>query len=140
MNRLTDALIRSAAANISLHAFVNVLIGGRRLLFEQRRSLHNLATLAVATLRHVDLFPSPLDGVIAVGAQSFDGKHIFAGGRAHLCDATALRRAVYMNCARAAQANSTAELGSGESQEVAKIPQQRHLRVAVILPRRAIYG
>jgi hypothetical protein len=45
-----------------------------------------------------------------------------------------------MNGAGAAQANATAELGSSQAQEVAEIPQQRHLRVAVVLSRRTVYG
>jgi hypothetical protein len=65
---------------------------------------------------------------------------VCAGGIAHSSDATALRLAVHMNGACAAQANAAAELCSSKPQEVAKIPQQRHLRIALVLPRHAIYS
>ena len=52
--------------------FDDFRIGRRTILRQQPRCLHDLASLAEAALRNVDLTPRFLDFVIAVGAQAFD--------------------------------------------------------------------
>src|SRR5215475_833269 len=49
----SDALVRPAPADIG-HRVVDVLVGGRWILLEQRGRRHDLPGLAVAALRHVE--------------------------------------------------------------------------------------
>src|SRR5690606_22565419 len=55
------------------------------------------------------------------------------------CHTTAHRLAVNMNCAGAAGCNAATEFGSGQSEFVAKCPQQGHIRLNIELPGFSIY-
>ena len=63
-----DALVGAAAADVAGHRGVDVGVGGLRLRGEQRRGRHDLAGLAVAALRHVELDPGLLHRMAAVRA------------------------------------------------------------------------
>ena len=63
-------LIRPAAADITGHRKINIHVRRLRICHQQCRRLHDLARLAVATLRDVALNPRDLERVIA--AESFD--------------------------------------------------------------------
>src|SRR5262249_30882517 len=102
-----------------------------RLLPQQRHGLHDLSTLAVAALRHMACLPSPLDRMVAIGAQAFNGHNILARGAAHDRDTTARGGALHVHGAGAAQPHATPVFGPGELQQVAEVPQQRHLRIAI---------
>src|SRR5580704_846771 len=60
VNRSADAGISRAAANVAAHCAVDIRIGGRGVLFEQRSGGHDLAGLAVAALRHLQADPRRL--------------------------------------------------------------------------------
>jgi len=49
-------------------------------LRQQRGCLHDLAGLAVAALRHLLGDPGLLQGMIALGAEAFDGRDLLADG------------------------------------------------------------
>src|SRR5260370_35866227 len=50
VNCLTNADVRSAATNVSVHRRVNVLIGGLGSFGQQRSSRHHLPSLTIAAL------------------------------------------------------------------------------------------
>src|SRR5688500_19574113 len=69
-----DPLVGAAAADVACHGGVDIGVGGARLAFEQRRSRHDLAGLAVAALRDVVLDPRLLYRVAAVLREALDGR------------------------------------------------------------------
>src|ERR1700680_4859086 len=60
VNGCPDALIGSATAEVATHRGINVRIARIGFLPQKRRSRHQLPSLAVAALRHVELDPCPL--------------------------------------------------------------------------------
>jgi hypothetical protein len=75
-------------------------------------------------------------GYDAAGAgrgEGFNGGDPFAFERTDGGDAGADRHAVLVDGASAANAHATTELRTGEAQEVAQVPKQRKLRIAVEL-------
>ena len=57
---------------------------GAGLRRQQGRGLHDLAGLAVAALRHADVAPGDLHGMLALGVQALDRGHRLAGDVRHL--------------------------------------------------------
>ena len=79
VHRPANRLIGSAAAQVAVHGFVDIGVGGIRSLGEQRRRGHDLTGLAVAALRHVLFDPGPLHRMApSVGGKAFDGGDGFA--------------------------------------------------------------
>src|SRR5580692_558438 len=113
MDRGSHILIRSAAADIEFHDFIDIGVGGSGVLREQRCGAHDLAGLAVAALRNVLLDPGLLDGMIAVGGKAFDGDDALACDGRYLHSAGARRGAIYVDRACAAQRHAAAEFGAG---------------------------
>src|SRR5580658_10462111 len=138
-DRDMDALIAAASTDVAVHGLVDLLVGRRRGLCQQRRRLHDLAGLAVATLRHTDIAPGHLHGVLALGVETLDGNDRFAGDVRHGDGAGAHRLAVDMYRAGAAQRDAATELRSGQAELVAQVPHQRHRRIAVEAARLSIH-
>jgi hypothetical protein len=84
-------------------------------------------------LRHVDLFPRPLRGMIAVGRQPFDGRDAASGDLADRRRARARRDAIEVHGAGAAEAAAAPELGADEIEVIAQRPEERGLRIEVQL-------
>src|SRR5437867_8963704 len=61
VNRLADAQVRSTPADGAFHGLVDLGVGGLRLPGQQGRGRHDLAGLAVAALRHVEVHPRSLE-------------------------------------------------------------------------------
>lgn len=57
VNRFANADVGSTAAEIPVHGLIDVLIGGVRVLGEQRDGRHNLTGLAIAALRDIHFDP-----------------------------------------------------------------------------------
>src|SRR5258708_16023042 len=72
MDRFADPLIRTAAADISLHGNIDIGIGGLGFAFEQGNSPHDLPRLAVAALRHLLFYPGFLHGFRLPAIDAFD--------------------------------------------------------------------
>ena len=70
MNRGANVLIRSTAADIAPHHFVDIGIARVGLLRQQRRGLHDLPGLAVPALRHVAFGPGDLHRMACRSADS----------------------------------------------------------------------
>src|SRR6516165_5220385 len=126
-----DALIATATADIAAHCAVYVVFGGVLARCEQCGGLHDLASLTIAALRHIERAPSLLHGMVPLRIEPLDRRHRPARDIVHGGDAGASRRAVDMNGASAAQRHTAAKLCSGKSQFVPQIPEQRHRRIAV---------
>jgi len=69
--------------------------------------------------------------VKAVRADVFDGANVAAGSSLHSGDAGADGLAILMHGAGPTQRHAAAELGSGQSEDVAQVPEQRHIGLAV---------
>src|SRR5262245_32680551 len=139
LDRLADALIGSAAADVAFHRRVDVGVGRPGLLFEHRGGLHDLTALAIAALRDVGLPPCLLNGVIGLRAQAFDGHDRLPGHAPHRELAAARGGPVHVNRAGAAQPLAAAVLRTRQPQLVAQVPQQGHIRLAVELTADAIH-
>src|SRR5207247_8881066 len=70
-----DACIGATAANVARHRLVDIAVGGRGVLHQQRGSGHDLAGLAVAALHDLEVEPRLLhlltDGC---GSDALDGR------------------------------------------------------------------
>src|SRR6267142_2399939 len=132
LDSLADSDIRAAAADVSRHGGVDVAIGRVRLGGEQRRCGHDLAGLAIAALRHLQLDPGLLDLLArGGGTDSFDRSDALAGRGRDRRDARAHRLAIKMDRARAAQSEAATEFRAGHSEHVAKHPEQRRVVVDI---------
>jgi len=73
LDGVDDPRIGGATAHVARHAIDDLLLGRMRILCQQRRSLHDLPGLAVATLRHLMLDPCRLHGMSIGRIEAFDG-------------------------------------------------------------------
>ena len=80
MDRIFDPLVAAAAADIARHRFADLVVGRFWVFDEECGGLHDLAGLAKAALRDIDLAPGFLDGVIAGGMKALDRGDLAAGG------------------------------------------------------------
>src|SRR5882762_7869765 len=104
LDSLANSDIRAAAADVSGHGGVDIAIGRVRLGGEQRRRRHDLAGLAIAALRHLQLDPGLLDLLAgAGGTDGFDRSDALAGRGSDGRQARAHRLAIEVYGARAAQ-------------------------------------
>ena len=112
--------------------FVDVGVGGVRLLGEQRRDRHDHSGLAVAALRHLLIEPRLLHGVEhAVRGEAFDRRDRGALDRRHGHAARPLGLAVDVHGARPAIADAAPEFRAGQPQRFADRPEQRRVRIDV---------
>ena len=76
MNRVLDALVTAATADIARHRLAYLIVRGFWIIYQQRRCLHDLADLAKAALRDIELAPSLLHRVIAGRMKTFDRRDL----------------------------------------------------------------
>src|ERR1700730_16947947 len=69
---MTNANVAAAAADVSIHRCINILVRWLRSFGQQRNRGHHLSSLAVAALRHVKLGPRNLHRMRAVRRKPFD--------------------------------------------------------------------
>src|SRR6185437_1814379 len=140
MNRLPDARIGSAPAQIAVHTSIDVLVAWMRVFGEQRSGGHDLAGLAIAALRDVDLSPGNLQRVLAVRRKPFDSSD------APVCGARGRRHTrsygltIQMNRASAALTDAAAVFRSMEVEYIPKHPEKRGLRGDIGGSRPPIHG
>jgi hypothetical protein len=127
MDGFSDALVRSAAANVAAHEIVDVSVGGFWFFCEQRDSRHNLSGLAVAALRNVFFDPSDLNGVATVGGQPFNRHNFLSTYAGDWRNAGARGLAVDVHGAGSAQGHSAPKFCPCHIQGVAQNPQKRHI-------------
>src|SRR4029077_4955603 len=80
MNRFANARIGAAAAKISCHRLVDVVIRGPWLFEQQHSRAHQLSRLAVPALRHIFGNPSSLQWMAQISGKALDGSHFLARG------------------------------------------------------------
>src|SRR6185437_13604296 len=114
--------------DIARHRRVDLGVGRIGIALEKSYRRHDLARLAIAALNDFDIEPSLLDLGSAFGlADRFDGGDLLANNVGHGRDARADRTAVEVDGACSAQGNTTAELRSGQADDVAQYPQKWHV-------------
>ena len=131
MHGVFDALVAATAADVAGHGLADLVARGFWIVHQQRRRLHDLAGLAEAALRDVELAPGLLYRVIAGRVQPFDGGDVAAGGVGNRGDAGAHRLLVDDDGAGAAQRLAAAEFGAGQPDLVADEPDEWKIRIAV---------
>ena len=72
MDRVFDALVTAAAADVARHGFAYLIGCGFWIFREECGGLHNLASLAIAALWDIYLAPGLLNRVITRGMKAFD--------------------------------------------------------------------
>src|SRR5437899_7228457 len=123
-----DACTGAAAANVARPRLVDIAVGGRGVLRQQRAGGHDLAGLAVAALDDLEVEPRLLDLLAdGCGADALDGRDGMADRGAHRRDARSSWYAVEVHGAGAAQCGAAAELGASHLEQVPQDPKQRHV-------------
>lgn len=74
MDGRADALVCTAAADISAHRIVDVLVGRFAVTAQQTNRGHHLPGLAIAALWHIELGPGGLDSLGNFSGNAFDGQ------------------------------------------------------------------
>src|SRR5215471_545818 len=97
MHGVLDALVAAATAYVARHRFAYLVVRGFWVVHQQSGRLHDLASLAKTALRHVDLTPGFLHGMIAGGVQALDGGDLAPPGIGNRSDAGALGLLVHDN-------------------------------------------
>src|SRR5215475_12526092 len=138
-NGRVDALITTASSQIARHRDVDLQIAERSLAFEQGRSPHDLAGLAVAALRHVQGSPGDLHRVLALRVEAFDRDHRLARYVGYHDRASADSLALQMDRTGAAKTKAATKLRSGKAKLVAQEPHERHRGIALEFPFLPIY-
>jgi len=117
-----------------VHGGLYSFVVGLGIVFQQGRSRHDLAGLAIPTLWNVDFQPGLLHRVITVFRQAFDRRDglVFDDGYGQLAGANG--SAVEVNGTVATLGNAAAVFGSGQLQVVAQDPKQRRGGVHIDLP------
>ena len=128
-----NAVIGSAAADISIHVFDDLLPGRLRRLRKQFRRRHDLSGLAVPALRHLLLDPGHLQRVVAVVGETLDGRDASSLDRGDGELAGLRRVTIDMHGAGAALADAAAELGAGQPKVLAEHPEQGRIGIDIHL-------
>ena len=128
LDRLADAHIGAASADISSHRGVDVGIVGMRRLGQQRGCRHDLAGLAITALDHFKVEPRLLHFGAGLGrTDAFDRGDGAAANCADREQTRAHRITVDVHGAGAALRDAAAEFRARHSENVAQDPQQRHV-------------
>src|SRR3954454_18685520 len=114
LDRLPDADIGPAPADVAAHGVVDVGVAWVRSAGEQRRGRHDLPELAVAALDHLMIEPGLLDSrTRRCRADRLDRRDRGCADAVDAGDAGACGDAVDMHGAGAAEARAATEFGSG---------------------------
>src|SRR6185295_11578490 len=120
-----------ATADIARHRLAYLIVRGFWIIYQQRRCLHDLADLAKAALRDIELAPSLLHRVIAGRMKTFDRRDLPADHIGYRGDAGARRLLVDDHGTGAAKRLAAAVFGARQAGLIAEKPQQWKIRVTV---------
>src|ERR1700692_950977 len=109
-----DARIGAATADIAVHMANDVVTARILVGRKQRRGLHDLAGLAIAALRHLQVEPGLFQRMVAVWRHTLEGGDVLARHHRDRRLARADRFAVEMHRAGAAHASAAAIFRAGE--------------------------
>jgi len=119
-DRVADADVGAAAANVPRHRRVDIGIIGMRRRGQERRRRHDLAGLAIAALDHFQIQPSFLNPrADGRRADAFDRGNSAIADRADWQQTRAHRLAVEMHSAGAALRDAATKFGAGHAEHVA---------------------
>src|SRR5438093_3692878 len=127
VNRAPNAVIGSAATDVSRHRLCNLFIRRMRILGQQRGCGHDLSALAVAALRNFFRDPRLLKRIQSVGGESLDCGDALSRNLGDQRGTRAHRSPVHVHRASATETGTAAELRATEFQRVAQHPEQRRL-------------
>ncbi len=128
MDARLDPYVGGATAQVAGHGVIDLRIARLRRALEQGRRRHDLASLAIAALRHVQLLPSLLQGMHGMRIEAFYRGYFFLAERRNRCETGAGRHTVDVHRACTALADAAAEFGADQIQAVAQGPQQWRIR------------
>jgi hypothetical protein len=111
--RCANAGVGAASADVSGHRCIDLRVGRFRVLKKQRRCLHDLARLAIAALRNLEIDPRLLKWVKPVCAQLLDRRHDRSIQVAERDAARARCFFVYVYGTAAAQSRTAAKTRAG---------------------------
>src|SRR5215469_2399944 len=134
-----NPVVAAAAAEVAGHRGVDLIDAGLGGVPEQRAGGHDLPCLTVAALHHIDFQPRLLQSrADCGGADVFDGMDPGIYDTADRQLERALRSAVDVDRAGAAQSLAASILGAHQAQLVAQHPEEGHLRRNIDLSSHAI--
>ena len=125
MDSFANAIIGSAATDVSGHGLGNLIVGWVGSFSQERGSSHDLADLAIAALRHLFGDPRLLEGGKPVAGKAFDGSDALAAGLRDRHGAGTGGVAFNVDGTGATEPGAASELGSGHLQRIAQNPEQR---------------
>src|SRR5436190_6433697 len=138
-DRTSNPVVAAAAADVAGHCGVNLIGIGPGCLPEQRTRGHDLPSLTVAALHHINFQPRLLQSSAdRCCADMLDRVDLSVADTGYRQLAGASRCPIHMDGARAAESLSASILGADQSQLIAQHPQQRHVRRNGDSPNRAI--
>src|SRR6516165_11240421 len=137
MDGPAHALIGAAAADVC-DVGIDVGIGRRRMVLEERHHRHDLPGLAIAALRHVLGDPRLLHRMLAIGRQPLDGSDASAVDARDRHRAGPYGLPVDVDRADAALRDAAAVLRSGEAYNIAQGPEERCIGFDIELVLRAV--
>jgi len=123
MDGVLDALVTAAPADVARHRLAYLVVRRFRIFVQERSGLHDLAGLAEAALRHVDLAPGLLHRMIAGRVQALDGRDRPSGHVGNRGDAGADSLLVDHHSAGTAQRLAATVLGARQSHLVTEKPE-----------------
>ena len=126
MDGAADGLIGSAAANVVVHGFVDIGVGGLRGFGQQRGGRHDLPGLAIAALRHVFIGPGALHRMAAIGREAFDGGDLLPATPDIGMVQERMRLAINVDRTGAAERHAATEFRSRDAERIAQDPEQGH--------------
>src|ERR1700742_3002671 len=112
MDRVFDALVTAATADVTRHRFAYLIVVGFGIFREQCGGLHDLAGLAIAALRNVDLAPGLLNWMIPGRMKPFDRGDLAVDDVGNRGDAGANSLLVDDDSAGAAERLAASEFGT----------------------------
>src|ERR1700752_1711371 len=127
MDRGANTRIGSATAQIAGHHLIDLLVRWLWDLFEKRNGLHDLAGLAIAALRYLMLESGLQDRVLVSICQPFDRDYRLTSDLTDMRLTGTDGHSVYLNGTGAALRDTTAVLGTCDTEFVPQHPKQRHL-------------
>src|SRR6476620_10761535 len=123
MNRVFDALVAAAAADVARHRLAYLVVGGFRIFDQQRGRLHDLTDLAKTALWDIELAPGLLNRVITRRMQTFDRRALPTDHFGNRRNAGAYRLLVDDHGAGAAQRLAATVFRTRQSGFIAEEPE-----------------
>jgi|SRR6516225_7852874 hypothetical protein len=131
MNGTSNAVIGSAAANVSREGVINVSVAWIMIPSEQDARSHDLAGLTIPALGHLLGDPGLLNWMTAIRREALNRRDLLAGGTRQQNLAGSDCVAVENHRAGAALPDATAVLGAGEIEMIAQNPEQGCPRICI---------